>query len=254
MSKLKAFADDKRNTILILKIVLETVSKTLWEKEKMLVTSIFSFSHKVFNRIFYWGSLKRGNVWLRVNSLLYSLNMDPFPATSAVLPCFLEIESGAFEYDWHQGWSRVFEAWNMQIAMWDWEIPPTCHFRIHSIRYQNNKAVKSNTKTKFFFCWRGRGIGGEGRTGQVVECVCVCVCGGGGRCIKTDFTKRNSFVQCIWGCFSKGCALERKKTYQWFYTLSLFVINNLYERWLLLFDSILLSVHFFPLKSPYRTL
>ena len=34
--------------------------KTLWEKEKMLVTSIFSFSHNVFKRVFTQGSQKSG--------------------------------------------------------------------------------------------------------------------------------------------------------------------------------------------------
>ena len=34
--------------------------KTLWEKEKMLVTSIFSFSLNVFKRLFTQGRLKSG--------------------------------------------------------------------------------------------------------------------------------------------------------------------------------------------------
>ena len=44
---LKAFADDKINVIQKLKIVLGRV-ETLWEKEKMLATSIFSFSPQCF--------------------------------------------------------------------------------------------------------------------------------------------------------------------------------------------------------------
>ena len=38
----------------------------MWEKEKMLVTSIFSFSHSVFNFFFWSRSLKLRIVWYRV--------------------------------------------------------------------------------------------------------------------------------------------------------------------------------------------
>ena len=41
----KALADNNLNVPKMSLIAL----KTLWEKEKMLVTSIFSFSHNVFN-------------------------------------------------------------------------------------------------------------------------------------------------------------------------------------------------------------
>ena len=34
--------------------------KTLWEKKKMLVTSIFSFYHNVFKRLFKQGRVKSG--------------------------------------------------------------------------------------------------------------------------------------------------------------------------------------------------
>ena len=61
-SKLKASADDKLNVNEKMEFVLEGL-KTLLEKEKMLVTSIFSFSNNVFKRLFYWGSLKVGIVW-----------------------------------------------------------------------------------------------------------------------------------------------------------------------------------------------
>ena len=46
-SKFNAFADDKIDVTKESKFVLGRV-ETLWEKEKMLVTSIFSFSHNVF--------------------------------------------------------------------------------------------------------------------------------------------------------------------------------------------------------------
>ena len=51
-SKLQAFADNKINVNEKLKIVLGRV-ETLWEKEKMLVTSIFSFSQNVFQGFFF---------------------------------------------------------------------------------------------------------------------------------------------------------------------------------------------------------
>ena len=52
-------------------------AETLWEKEKMQVTSIFSFSYKVFRKLLFQGHLKLG-LWLRVNSGLpaYSVQAD----------------------------------------------------------------------------------------------------------------------------------------------------------------------------------
>ena len=40
--------------------------KTLWVKEKLLVTSNFSFSHSVFKRHVLQASKKQGLVWARV--------------------------------------------------------------------------------------------------------------------------------------------------------------------------------------------
>ena len=55
-SNLKAFADNKRDMTKKLKFVLSKVKKeTLWEKEKMLVTSIFSFLHNVFKGLLFQG-------------------------------------------------------------------------------------------------------------------------------------------------------------------------------------------------------
>ena len=50
-SKLKAFADDKINVAQMAIFIFET----LWESEKMLVTSIFSFSHNVFENLLFPG-------------------------------------------------------------------------------------------------------------------------------------------------------------------------------------------------------
>ena len=75
-SKLKAFADDKIKVLKMMVFVFDRVEnivgkgenaglsliglKTLWEKEKMMVTSIFSFSHFVFKGFFTKGWLKSG--------------------------------------------------------------------------------------------------------------------------------------------------------------------------------------------------
>ena len=47
---IKAFADFKSSVTQKMDIVLKNGYKTSWEKEKMLVTSIFSLSHYVFRR------------------------------------------------------------------------------------------------------------------------------------------------------------------------------------------------------------
>ena len=60
-SKLKEFADD------IFKFE-NGGKKTLWEKEKMLVTSNFSFSRNVFKKLVLQSRKKRFVVCLRVNS------------------------------------------------------------------------------------------------------------------------------------------------------------------------------------------
>ena len=51
-SKFKAFVDDKINVTKILKSV-QGREETLWGKEKILVTSIFFFSHNVFKRFLF---------------------------------------------------------------------------------------------------------------------------------------------------------------------------------------------------------
>ena len=51
LSKLKAFGDDKINVTEKLKFVFARV-EILWEKEKMLVTSIFLFSHRFLSPLF----------------------------------------------------------------------------------------------------------------------------------------------------------------------------------------------------------
>ena len=47
-TKLKAFADDKINVAQMMISNFSSEEKILREKEKMLITSIFSFFHKVF--------------------------------------------------------------------------------------------------------------------------------------------------------------------------------------------------------------
>ena len=41
-------------------------NKTLWAKEKMLVTSIFSFSHYVFNWTFFLGLININILWVKM--------------------------------------------------------------------------------------------------------------------------------------------------------------------------------------------
>ena len=53
-----------------LKFVLGRVEKPFWEKEKMLVTSIFTFCQNVFKKPLSHGCLKVGNVWQRVHNAL----------------------------------------------------------------------------------------------------------------------------------------------------------------------------------------
>ena len=43
--------------------------KTLWEKEKLLVTSNFSISHSVFKRLVLQTRQKPGPVWKRVKTV-----------------------------------------------------------------------------------------------------------------------------------------------------------------------------------------
>ena len=50
VTKLKAFADDKLNIDEMMISLFDRV-ETLREKEEMLITSIFSFSHSVFQRL-----------------------------------------------------------------------------------------------------------------------------------------------------------------------------------------------------------
>ena len=58
LSKLKAFADDKINVTQNINFVFHRLKKALWEKEKILVTSIFSLFHNVFKRPFSHGHQK----------------------------------------------------------------------------------------------------------------------------------------------------------------------------------------------------
>ena len=54
LTKSKASAGDKCNVAKMMIFVFDS-SEKLWEKEKMLVTSIFSFSHNVFRWLFSQG-------------------------------------------------------------------------------------------------------------------------------------------------------------------------------------------------------
>ena len=61
MSTLKTFADDNLNVAEIMDLVSDRV-ETFWEKQKILVTSIFSFSRNIFKR-FYFKFINTHTVW-----------------------------------------------------------------------------------------------------------------------------------------------------------------------------------------------
>ena len=55
LSILEAFADDKSKVAKIMRCPLDRIGKTLWEKVKMLVTRIFSFSYNAFKSPLLYG-------------------------------------------------------------------------------------------------------------------------------------------------------------------------------------------------------
>ena len=57
LTKFKTFADDKLNITRIMISVFDKI-ETLWEKGKMLVNSIFSFSNNVSKRVLHQGRNK----------------------------------------------------------------------------------------------------------------------------------------------------------------------------------------------------
>ena len=52
--------------------------KTLWEKEELLVTSNFSFSHSVFKRLVQQTRKKTGLVWERMNAFFVCFIITTF--------------------------------------------------------------------------------------------------------------------------------------------------------------------------------
>ena len=67
MTKFKVFANDKINWFEIFEICFGKGRRTLQYKEKMLFTSIFSFSHNVLKRLLSQGCLKSWIVWQNIN-------------------------------------------------------------------------------------------------------------------------------------------------------------------------------------------
>ena len=62
VSKLKAFADDNFIVSQMVQFYSE-LKETLWEKEKMMVASIFSFSRNVCERLVFQGCENQGLFW-----------------------------------------------------------------------------------------------------------------------------------------------------------------------------------------------
>ena len=58
--QIKASADDELNFAKMKVSLFDTELKRLWEKVKMLVTSIFPFSHSVFQSLLFEGRQKLG--------------------------------------------------------------------------------------------------------------------------------------------------------------------------------------------------
>ena len=66
ITELKVFADDKINVAKMMIYVFDR-RKHCGKRKKMLVASIFSFSHNVFNRPFTSGNVKSRDLWQGVN-------------------------------------------------------------------------------------------------------------------------------------------------------------------------------------------
>ena len=97
-----------------LKTLTKRLLKTLWEKEKMLVTSIFSFPHNVFYSSedkfqsfshIYNVFCKSSQIWQVVNFLI----CEPFPKRHILVTSKLkEFADDDFEFD-ENGWK--FSCW-----------------------------------------------------------------------------------------------------------------------------------------------
>ena len=60
MTSLKAFAANKSNAEKRIKLLLDSKENNIGEKQPMLVTSIFSLTHYVFNSLLSQGCQKSG--------------------------------------------------------------------------------------------------------------------------------------------------------------------------------------------------
>ena len=74
VTKFKAFADDKLNVPKMIISVFGKLENIEGKGKKMLVTSIFSFSHNVFKRLLSWGRSR--SVLCIVNYLILLIAMD----------------------------------------------------------------------------------------------------------------------------------------------------------------------------------
>ena len=96
LSKLKSFADDILKAAHMAEFVFEE-EKTLLEKEKMLVISIFSFSNNVFKILFFF-NLR--NVWRMVSRVHW--NEDVKSSKHKTVDHFAHFVQYDFDLTWLQ--------------------------------------------------------------------------------------------------------------------------------------------------------
>ena len=86
LSKWKAFADNSFSVAQMIEFVFDR-EEILWEKEKMLVTSIFSFFHSIFKTLF---PLRPPN--LKRSVLFWNHDMSTSSEENLVLTVFVYLQ------------------------------------------------------------------------------------------------------------------------------------------------------------------
>ena len=79
----------------------------LWEKEKLLVTSNFSFSHSVLKRLVLQTPKKPGLVWERVKPAFQDLDFDFFDYRMSYLDSVIDLDLSCRHVKTGLVWERV---------------------------------------------------------------------------------------------------------------------------------------------------